>query len=127
MPDVDGAPEKKSVGVPSPPPPPPPPLISCFWDLREFRGWRRSEKNSMVVPPPPPLSQIPGSAPDGNYLKSKMTAPNYRNVCSNANHKYNTGQDSGLRGSHLGFENVAAVVIYVNMRRKNELHSSDYF
>ena len=41
-PDVDGAPEKKSVGVP--------PLISLFWDLREFRGWR-SEKNTMLCPP----------------------------------------------------------------------------
>ena len=35
--------EKKSVGVP-------PPLISFFWDLHNFRGWRRSGKK-MCVPP----------------------------------------------------------------------------
>ena len=48
--DAGGAPKKKSVGVP--PPPPPPPAHQLFWDLRDFRGWRRSEKSQCVVPPP---------------------------------------------------------------------------
>ena len=42
---------EKSVGVP---PPPPPPLISFFRDLRDSRGWRRTEKTPSVSPPPPP-------------------------------------------------------------------------
>ena len=50
--DAGGAP-KRSVGVP----PPPPPAKKAdergahqlSWDLRDFRGWRRSEK--CVVPP----------------------------------------------------------------------------
>ena len=49
-PDVDGAPDKKVSES-----------YQLFWDLREFLGWRRSEKKQYVVPPP--LSQIPGSAP----------------------------------------------------------------
>ena len=43
---------KKSVGVP--------PAHQLFWDLRNFRCWRRSEK--CVVPPP--LFLNPGSAPE---------------------------------------------------------------
>ena len=43
-PDVDGAPKKKVSESP-------PPAYQLFWDLREFRGWRRSEKNSMLCPP----------------------------------------------------------------------------
>ena len=41
-----------------------PPRLSAFLDLREFRGWRRSEKKTVCCapPPPPPFSQIPGSA-----------------------------------------------------------------
>ena len=42
--DADGAPEKKSVGVPPPPP------HQLFWDLRYLWGWRRSGK--MCLPPP---------------------------------------------------------------------------
>ena len=44
-----------------PPPPPPSPAHQLFWDLRDFRGWRRSEKKCRR--PPPPLFLIPGSAP----------------------------------------------------------------
>ena len=52
--DAGGAPKKKD----SPPPPPPPPAHQLFWDLRDFRGWRRSEKNSVLCPPPPFFSWI---------------------------------------------------------------------
>ena len=53
-PDVDGAPEKKSVGVP--------PLISFFRTCASFEaGGAAVRKKQYVVPP---LSQIPGSAPD---------------------------------------------------------------
>ena len=32
--------------------PPPPPTYQLFGDLLDFRGWRRSEKNSVLCPPP---------------------------------------------------------------------------
>ena len=46
-PDVDGAPKKKVSESP------PPPAYQLFWDLREFRGWRRSEKKTVCSLPPP--------------------------------------------------------------------------
>ena len=67
--------EKKSVGVP---PPPPPPAYQLFWDLREFRGWRRSEKKQYVMPP---LSQIPGSAP-AHVQKNAWFMSVFKIVCS---------------------------------------------
>ena len=57
--DAGGAP-KKSVGVP------PPPAHQLFWDLRDFRGWRRSGKKTPSVVPP--LFENPGSAPASSRL-----------------------------------------------------------
>ena len=51
---------KKGVGIKvsqshtPPPPPPPPPTHQLFPKLRDFRGWRRTDKILCSPPPPPP-------------------------------------------------------------------------
>ena len=44
--DAGGDPKKKCR------PPPPPPAHQLFWDLRDFRGWQRSEKKTVCCAPP---------------------------------------------------------------------------
>ena len=45
--DAGGAPKKGRST------PPPPRLSELFWDLRDFRDWRRSKKQTVFCAPPP--------------------------------------------------------------------------
>ena len=59
--DAGGAPKKKVSESP------PPPAHQLFWDLRDFRGWRRSEKKKKCVVPP--FFKNPGSVPGTMYKR----------------------------------------------------------
>ena len=51
------------------------PAYQLFWDLREFRGWRRSEKNRVCCAPPPFLKFLDPPLGLGTGLAASAAHP----------------------------------------------------